>query len=93
MLASADQRQQQPTGAASGPTGYSSYGVTKGSGRSGGSSGGGGGASFGGADQCPRCGKAVYMAEKIIGAGSVSDPLPIETSLRDQSMAGSVEWM
>lgn len=26
---------------------------------------------FGGADMCPRCGKAVYAAEKVIGAGSV----------------------
>lgn len=27
---------------------------------------------FGGSDKCPRCGKAVYAAEKVIGAGSVS---------------------
>lgn len=26
---------------------------------------------FGGSDKCPRCGKAVYAAEKVIGAGSV----------------------
>ncbi|MEQ2219026.1 Cysteine and glycine-rich protein 1, partial [Xenoophorus captivus] len=26
---------------------------------------------FGGSDRCPRCGKAVYAAEKVIGAGSV----------------------
>ena len=25
-----------------------------------------------GANQCPRCGLTVYMAEKIVGAGSVS---------------------
>jgi len=25
---------------------------------------------FGGADICPRCGKAVYMAEKMMGGGS-----------------------
>ncbi|CAG2115482.1 unnamed protein product, partial [Medioppia subpectinata] len=25
---------------------------------------------FGGADVCPRCGKAVYMAEKMMGGGS-----------------------
>uniref|UniRef100_A0A3P9K918 Cysteine and glycine-rich protein 1 n=1 Tax=Oryzias latipes TaxID=8090 RepID=A0A3P9K918_ORYLA len=25
---------------------------------------------FGGSDKCPRCGKAVYAAEKVIGAGS-----------------------
>ncbi len=27
---------------------------------------------WGGADICPRCGKAVYMAEKMMGGGSVS---------------------
>lgn len=27
---------------------------------------------LGGTDCCPRCGGAVYMAEKIVGAGSVS---------------------
>lgn len=26
---------------------------------------------FGGSEKCPRCGKAVYAAEKVIGAGSV----------------------
>ena len=59
----------RPTGAATGSTGYSSYGVTKGSG---GGGGGGGGAKFGSSDKCPRCGKSVYIAEKIVGAGSVS---------------------
>lgn len=28
-------------------------------------------AKFGGADRCPRCSKAVYAAEKVIGAGKV----------------------
>lgn len=27
---------------------------------------------FGGSDKCPRCGKSVYAAEKVMGAGSVS---------------------
>lgn len=36
-----------------------------------GGSGGSGSSKFGGADKCPRCGKTVYMAEKIVGAGSV----------------------
>lgn len=27
---------------------------------------------FGASDVCPRCGKAVYAAEKTIGAGAVS---------------------
>lgn len=27
---------------------------------------------WGGAEICPRCGKAVYMAEKMMGGGSVS---------------------
>lgn len=31
---------------------------------------------FGGSDKCPRCGKAVYAAEKVIGAGSVRKPRP-----------------
>lgn len=61
---------QQPTGAATGVTGYSSYGVTKGSG--GGGGGGGGPPKYGSSDQCPRCGKTVFIAEKIVGAGSVS---------------------
>ena len=61
---------QQPSGAATGVTGYYSYGVTKGSG--GGGGGGGGGAKYGSSDKCPRCGKSVYIAEKIVAAGSVS---------------------
>jgi len=67
-------QQHNPTGASQGTTGYSSYGVSKGSAVK--SRGGGASAKFGSSDRCPRCGKAVYMAEKIIGAGSVSDPLP-----------------
>ena len=38
----------------------------------GGGRGGGAATNFGGADKCPRCGKSVYAAEKVIGAGSVS---------------------
>ena len=41
-------------------------------GTTGGGGGGGGGGKFGSSDRCPRCGGAVYMAEKIVGAGSVS---------------------
>lgn len=64
----------QPKGAATGVTGYSSYGVTKGSGKTWGGSGGGGGGApkYGSSDRCPRCGKQVYIAEKIVSAGSVS---------------------
>lgn len=54
-------------------TGYSSYGVTKGSG----GGGGGGGSKFGSSDKCPRCGQSVFIAEKIVGAGSVSEGLYI----------------
>lgn len=59
----------QPSGASSGVTGYASYGVSKGSG---GGGGGGGGPKYGGTNRCPRCDKAVYIAEKIVAAGSVS---------------------
>ena len=38
---------------------------------SGGGAGGSSSSRFGGADKCPRCSKTVYMAEKIVGAGSV----------------------
>lgn len=34
---------------------------------------------FGGSDKCPRCGKAVYAAEKVIGAGSVRQNTPMDT--------------
>lgn len=32
---------------------------------------------FGSSDVCPRCGKAVYAAEKVVGAGNVSDFSPV----------------
>ena len=55
------------SGHATGGTGYASY-------LSGGSRPSGSGSSkFGGSDGCPRCGKPVYMAEKIVGAGKVSE--------------------
>ena len=44
--------------------GYSSY-------LGGGARGERGGGKYGSSDRCPRCGGAVYMAEKIVGAGSV----------------------
>jgi hypothetical protein len=47
-----------------GTGGGTSYGKT-------GGAGGGGGGKFGSSDKCPKCGGAVYMAEKIVGAGSV----------------------
>jgi cysteine/glycine-rich protein len=50
-------------GGSTGPQGGASY-----SGNTGG--GEGGGAKFGSSDRCPKCGGAVYMAEKIVGAGS-----------------------
>ena len=31
---------------------------------------------FGGSDKCPRCSKAVYAAEKVVGAGSVRKKSP-----------------
>lgn len=44
-----------------------------------GGSGGSGKSKFGSSDRCPRCGGAVYMAEKIVGAGSVSRSLSLHT--------------
>lgn len=32
---------------------------------------------FGSSDVCPRCGKAVYAAEKVVGAGNVRDFSPV----------------
>ena len=56
---------EQPSGSS-----YSSagYGVAKGGAKT------GGGPKFGGSNVCPRCGKSVYAAEKVMGAGSVSEP-------------------
>ena len=48
-----------------GTGGGTSYGKT------GGAGGGGGGGKFGSSERCPKCGGAVFMAEKIVGAGSV----------------------
>jgi cysteine/glycine-rich protein len=50
-------------GGSTGTGGGTSYGKT-------GGAGGGGGGKFGSSDKCPKCGGAVYMAEKIVGAGS-----------------------
>ena len=41
------------------------------------SGGGTGSSSYGGTDKCPRCGKSVYMAEKIVGAGSVCNKISL----------------
>ena len=57
-----------PSGGSYSSTGY---GVSKGGAKTGG--GGCGAASFGSSDRCPRCEKSVYAAEKVVGAGSVSD--------------------
>uniref|UniRef100_A0A3Q3JNE6 Cysteine and glycine-rich protein 1 n=1 Tax=Monopterus albus TaxID=43700 RepID=A0A3Q3JNE6_MONAL len=40
---------------------------------------------FGGSDKCPRCGKAVYAAEKVIGAGN--DASPVRKSLESTTLA------
>ena len=50
-----------------GSTGYASYGVEKGTAKP----SSGSASRFGGSDKCGRCGKSVYAAEKIIGAGQV----------------------
>ncbi|TRY82169.1 hypothetical protein DNTS_000368 [Danionella cerebrum] len=39
---------------------------------------------FGGSDVCPRCGKAVYAAEKVIGAGN--DAMPKTLDQKDLDM-------
>lgn len=38
---------------------------------------------FGGSDRCPRCSKAVYAAEKVMGAGKVRTILLLCNSCRD----------
>ena len=48
------------------------FGAQRAAAPSGGGRGGGAATNFGGSEKCPRCGKSVYAAEKVIGAGSVS---------------------
>ncbi|RXN05482.1 cysteine and glycine-rich 1 [Labeo rohita] len=38
---------------------------------------------FGGSDVCPRCSKAVYAAEKVIGAGNVAMPKTLDQRALD----------
>ena len=55
------------------PSTHYTYTGVPGGGPGRGTGGGGGGVAgkFGSSDRCPKCGGAVYMAEKIVGAGSV----------------------
>ena len=41
----------------------------------------GGSSRFGGGDKCSRCNKSVYAAERVIGAGSVSEIIIISILL------------